>query len=150
MEEVKGAGGVRFAAPPAVGEIFVWKGQAYRCKAVEPYTRKSDGGASWLLSWSAGCLTCGERFGFKSGLASGGFVRRCKEHRLQRGPRPVPFRPGRKKLLRLVQRWYAERGLELPPVPADGKAREAWRSARRAARRDANRTLAARAEGDPS
>lgn len=68
----------RFAitADVAPGTILEVDGQKFHLVAVEPYTR-TDGGASYIARWEAGCARCGDGYEVTTSLAGSAPARRC-------------------------------------------------------------------------
>lgn len=77
---------VDFTVPPALGHTLERYTNRYECVGVEPYTRRSDGAASWLLTWSSACADCGAPFTCRTGLQAKSLNRRCDEHKNPRLP----------------------------------------------------------------
>lgn len=71
-----------FAAEPAVGTTILLDEQAYELIAAEPYTRKTDGKVSRLLTWQTVCPVdgCDAAFQVQSGLSITSLRRRCEQH----------------------------------------------------------------------
>ena len=81
-----------FPTPPPIGSEVSIDGHAYRLLGVEPYTRKQDGAASFILTWEGRCQfpECQGTFQVTTGLRESYRLRKgCDDHR--------GFRPSRKK-----------------------------------------------------
>ena len=91
----------QFVTEPPLGTRILLDDQSYDLVAAEPYTRKTDGKPSSLLTWESCCPQpgCGEPFREKSGLAVSSLRRRCEAHRA--GMKPVKGRRGRKIKVRV-------------------------------------------------
>jgi hypothetical protein len=65
-----------------IGEVRSYRGQSYRCEAVEHYRRR-DGATIELAVWRSHCTTCRASFTLKTPALSKKFVpsRRCPIHR---------------------------------------------------------------------
>jgi hypothetical protein len=85
---------VTFADEPPLGVIVRLDDQIFELVAAEPYTRKTDGAASWLITWESACPKCGEPFRCTSGRVVTTMTRRCGLHRM--GSKPVKGKRGRK------------------------------------------------------
>ena len=71
-----------FNEPPAVGHSYTrTSGQRYELIEVQPYVRRMDKGASFLLTWRSACLTCGTDFTVTAGMKTNGLNRRCAAHK---------------------------------------------------------------------
>lgn len=86
-------------APPALGATHERFGQVYELVEVKPYTRKSDGAATHLLTWISHCATCGDAFSVKSGLRCKSLNRRCKAHSAPMKPASPEAREERRACL---------------------------------------------------
>ena len=89
--------------PPdaAAGTLMRVDDQDYELVENEPYTRRSDGQGSRLLTWETRCPVagCGEGFRLQSGPRISGLRRRCNQHIGQL--RPVKGRRGRKMKIKV-------------------------------------------------
>jgi hypothetical protein len=71
-----------FAEEPPIGTRIMLDDQAYELVGSEPYTRKTDGAASRLLTWETTCPVegCLASFRAQSGLSITWLRRRCDQH----------------------------------------------------------------------
>lgn len=85
-----------FSALPEPGYVHESCGQRYELAASRHHIRRSDGGATFVLTWRTHCA-CGEAFTVTTGPKANGLIRRCKPHRLKRGGTRgvIPFTGGR-------------------------------------------------------
>jgi hypothetical protein len=68
---------VFFTELPLVGYKIKFQHTNYEAVAVQPYTRKSDGALSSIVTWRAICSQCGNAFTFTTGGTQGTFRQRC-------------------------------------------------------------------------
>jgi hypothetical protein len=88
-----------FATEPPLGTRILLDDQAYELVDVQPYTRKSDGRPTRLLTWETCCPTtgCDTSFRVHTGLTVSALSRRCEDHRFTAVRfKPVKGRRGRK------------------------------------------------------
>lgn len=80
---------VDFDAAPPLGSVLDLGGLTFELIAVEPYTRKTDGQPSALLTWRGSCAACGEPFDARTGLRARWVNKRCRRHRAPGVPATV-------------------------------------------------------------
>lgn len=76
-----------FTQPPAIGSRHYSRNDMlYTVTGVTPYTRKSDGAASYLIDWRSFCPDCAKSFTLKSGMRNVTLNRRCSQCASPRRP----------------------------------------------------------------